>query len=144
MSWTFTFRPNKLHFKKGLLLWKRDHYAFGFIVCRQFTSILDTQTSDRFGNHHPVCLVRRALILFFTLRPYLSTFDRAGQGDLSSSMSSPNGEHTAELYGVPYGGAAGGVTLWVDVKKTGDTSLSGAKSIYRAAFHGKEPPRMGE
>lgn len=77
-----------------------------------------------------------ALILFFTLRPYFSTFDRAGQGELSSSMSSPNGEYTAELYGVPYGGAAGGVTLWVDVKKTGDTSPSGAKSIYRAAFNG--------
>lgn len=77
-----------------------------------------------------------ALTLFFTLRPYLSTFDRSGEGDLSSSISSPNGEYTAELYGVPYGGAAGGVTIWVDVRKTADTSASNAKSIYRAEFHG--------
>ena len=33
-------------------------------------------------------------------------------------MPSRNGEYTAEIYGVPYGGAAGGVTMWVDVKKT--------------------------
>ena len=52
-----------------------------------------------------------ALTLFFTLRPYLSTFDRADQGELSNSMSSPNGEYTAELYGVPYGGAARRVTI---------------------------------
>ncbi|WP_145328532.1 DUF5412 family protein [Paenibacillus xylanexedens] len=77
-----------------------------------------------------------ALMLFFTLRPYLSTFDRSGEGDLSSSMSSPNGEYTAELYGVPYGGAAGGVTIWVDVRKTADSNASNAKSIYRAEYHG--------
>ncbi len=77
-----------------------------------------------------------ALTLFFTLRPYLSTFDRADRGDLSYSMPSRNGEYTAELYGVPYGGAAGGVTIWVDVRKTADKNASNAKSIYRADFHG--------
>lgn len=77
-----------------------------------------------------------ALTLFFTLRPYLSTFDRSGEGDLSYSMPSRNGEYIAELYGVPYGGAAGGVTIWVDVRKTGDADATSAKSIYRTEFHG--------
>lgn len=58
-----------------------------------------------------------ALFLYFCLRPYFSTFDRSELGELSYSMPSRNGDHTAEIYGVPYGGAAGGVTIWVDVKR---------------------------
>jgi hypothetical protein len=103
-----------------------------------------TSSRKSWVRRHPVYLIFILMIglpvvtltLFFTLRPYLSTFDRSGEGDLSSSMSSPNGEYTAELYGVPYGGAAGGVTIWVDVRKTADPNASNAKSIYRAEFHG--------
>ncbi|MGV2883547.1 DUF5412 family protein [Paenibacillus taichungensis] len=77
-----------------------------------------------------------AVFLYFTLRPYFSTFDRSEQGDLSYSMPSRNGEYTAEIYSVPYGGAAGGVTIWVDVKKTNDSNDSTVKNIYRAEYHG--------
>lgn len=78
-----------------------------------------------------------AVYLYFTLRPYFSTFDRSEQGDQSYSMPSRNGEYTAEIYGVPYGGAAGGVTMWVDVKKTNDSGGgSTTKTIYRAKHHG--------
>ncbi|SHN73502.1 hypothetical protein SAMN04487896_3237 [Paenibacillus sp. ov031] len=77
-----------------------------------------------------------AVFLYFWLRPYFSTFDRSEQGDLSYSMPSRNGEYTAEIYGVPYGGAAGGVTIWVDVKKTNDPNDSIVKNIYRAEYHG--------
>jgi len=77
-----------------------------------------------------------AVFLYFTLRPYFSTFDRSEQEDLSYSMPSRNGEYTAEIYGVPYGGAAGGVTIWVDVKKTNDPNDSTVKNIYRAEYHG--------
>lgn len=77
-----------------------------------------------------------ALTLFFTFRPYLSTFDRSGEGQLSYSMPSRNGEYIAEMYGVPYGGAPGGVTVWVEVRKTVDTIPSSAKSIYRTESHG--------
>lgn len=77
-----------------------------------------------------------AVTLYFTLRPYFSTFDRSEQGELAYSMSSPNGEYTAEMYGVPYGGAAGGVTIWVDVKETNDLDGSTVKTIYRAEHHG--------
>ncbi|QLG42085.1 hypothetical protein HW560_30850 [Paenibacillus sp. E222] len=77
-----------------------------------------------------------AVLLYFWLRPYFSTFDRSQQGDLSYSMPSRNVEYTAEIYGVPYGGAAGGVTIWVDVKKTNDPNESTVKTIYRAEYHG--------
>ncbi|WP_063568329.1 DUF5412 family protein [Paenibacillus sp. O199] len=77
-----------------------------------------------------------AVFLYFWLRPYFSTFDRSEQGDLSYSIPSRNGEYTAEIYGVPYGGAAGGVTIWVDVKKTNDPNDSTVKTIYRAKHHG--------
>ncbi|WP_315794944.1 DUF5412 family protein [Paenibacillus sp. BIC5C1] len=77
-----------------------------------------------------------AVFLYFWLRPYFSTFDRSKQGDLSYSMPSRNGEYTAEIYGVPYGGAAGGVTIWVDVKKTNALNDSIVKNIYRAEYHG--------
>jgi len=76
------------------------------------------------------------LVAYFMLRPYFSTFDRSDQGDLSYSMPSQNGEYTAEIYGVPYGGAAGGVTIWVDVRKTNDLDASSVKTIYRAEYHG--------
>ncbi|SDL31803.1 hypothetical protein SAMN05428961_104629 [Paenibacillus sp. OK060] len=79
-----------------------------------------------------------AVFLYFWLRPYFSTFDRSEQGDLSYSMPSRNGEYTAEIYGVPYGGAAGGVTIWVDVKKTNDPNDSIVKNIYRAEYHGHD------
>ncbi|WP_339240520.1 DUF5412 family protein [Paenibacillus sp. FSL R5-0517] len=77
-----------------------------------------------------------AVFLYFWLRPYFSTFDRSELGDLSYSMPSRNGEYTAEIYGVPYGGAAGGVTIWVDVKKTNAPEDSTVKTIYRAEHHG--------
>lgn len=77
-----------------------------------------------------------AVYLYFTLRPYFSTFDRSEQGDLSYSMPSRNGEYIAEIYGVPYGGAAGGVTIWVEVKKTNALDDSNVKAIYRAGYHG--------
>ncbi|MGD0032793.1 hypothetical protein SLT67_15635 [Paenibacillus illinoisensis] len=76
------------------------------------------------------------LVAYFNLRPYFSTFDRSQQGELSYSMPSQNGEYTAEIYGVPYGGAAGGVTIWVDVRKTNDSDASRVKTIYRAEHHG--------
>ncbi|SLK04378.1 MULTISPECIES: DUF5412 family protein [unclassified Paenibacillus] len=79
-----------------------------------------------------------AVFLYFWLRPYFSTFDRSEQGDLSYSMPSRNGEYTAEIYGVPYGGAAGGVTMWVDVKKTNDPNDSTVKNIYHAEYHGHD------
>lgn len=79
-----------------------------------------------------------AVFLYFWLRPYFSTFDRSEQGDLSYSMPSRNGEYTAEIYGVPYGGAAGGVTMWVDVKKTNDSDDTTVKNIYRAEHHGHD------
>lgn len=77
-----------------------------------------------------------AVFLYFWLRPYFSTFDRSEQGDLSYSMPSRNGEYTAEIYGVPYGGAAGGVTIWVDVKKIVASDVFTVKTIYRAEHHG--------
>ncbi|MCW3792956.1 DUF5412 domain-containing protein [Paenibacillus sp. LS1] len=77
-----------------------------------------------------------ALFLYFRLRPYFSTFDRSEKGELSYSMPSRNGEYTAEIYGMPYGGAAGGVTMWVDVKKTNAPDDSTVKTIYRAEHHG--------
>ncbi|GAS80309.1 DUF5412 family protein [Paenibacillus amylolyticus] len=77
-----------------------------------------------------------AVFLYFWLRPYFSTFDRSELGELSYSMPSRNGEYTAEIYGVPYGGAAGGVTMWVDVKKTNAPEDSTVKTIYRAEHHG--------
>ncbi|MFB8372787.1 DUF5412 family protein [Paenibacillus taichungensis] len=77
-----------------------------------------------------------AVFLYFWLRPYFSTFDRSEQGDLSYSMPSRNGEYIAEIYGVPYGGAAGGVTIWVEVKKTNALDDSNVKAIYRAGYHG--------
>ncbi|PRA08634.1 MULTISPECIES: DUF5412 family protein [unclassified Paenibacillus] len=77
-----------------------------------------------------------ALFLYFGLRPYFSTFDRSEQGELSYSMPSRNGEYTAEIYGVPYGGAAGGVTIWVDVKKTNVPEDATVQTIYRAEHHG--------
>ncbi|PAF31044.1 DUF5412 family protein [Paenibacillus sp. 7516] len=76
------------------------------------------------------------LVAYFNLRPYFSTLDRSEQGELSYSMPSRNGDYTAEIYGVPYGGAAGGVTIWVDVKKTNDSDASGVRTIYRADYHG--------
>lgn len=77
-----------------------------------------------------------AVFLYFWLRPYFSTFDRSELGELSYSMPSRNGEYTAEMYGVPYGGAAGGVTIWVDVKKTNAPEDSTVRTIYRAEHHG--------
>ncbi|WP_405155787.1 DUF5412 family protein [Paenibacillus sp. FSL K6-0108] len=77
-----------------------------------------------------------AVFLYFWLRPYFSTFDRSEQGELAYSMSSPDGEYVAEMYGVPYGGAAGGVTIWVDVKKVLSSGMSTVKTIYRAKYHG--------
>ncbi|MEC0106873.1 DUF5412 family protein [Paenibacillus taichungensis] len=77
-----------------------------------------------------------AVFLYFTLRPYFSTFDRSEQGDLAYTMPSPNGEYVAEIYGVPYGGAAGGVTIWVDVKKIVASDVFTVKTIYRAEHHG--------
>ncbi|PWW45436.1 MULTISPECIES: DUF5412 family protein [Paenibacillus] len=77
-----------------------------------------------------------AVFLYFTLRPYYSTFDRSEQGDLAYTMPSPNGEYVAEIYGVPYGGAAGGVTIWVDVKKIVASDVFTVKTIYRAEHHG--------
>ncbi|NMI03212.1 DUF5412 domain-containing protein [Paenibacillus sp. SZ31] len=77
-----------------------------------------------------------ALFLYFWLRPYFSTFDRSEKGELSYSMPSRNGEYTAEIYGMPYGGAAGGVTMWVDVKKTNAPEDSTVKTIYRSEHHG--------
>lgn len=77
-----------------------------------------------------------AVFLYFWLRPYFSTFDRSDKGELSYSMPSQNGEYTAEIYGVPYGGAAGGVTMWVDVKKTNAPEDSTSQTIYRAEHHG--------
>ncbi|MCM3204714.1 DUF5412 domain-containing protein [Paenibacillus sp. CC-CFT742] len=76
------------------------------------------------------------LVAYFNLRPYFSTFDRSKLGELSYSIPSRNGEYTAEIYGVPYGGAAGGVTIWVDVRKTNDSDASRVKTIYRAEHHG--------
>lgn len=76
------------------------------------------------------------LVAYFNLRPYFSTLDRSEQGELSYSMPSRNGDYTAEIYVVPYGGAAGGVTIWVDVKKTNDSDASGVKTIYRADYQG--------
>lgn len=77
-----------------------------------------------------------AVFLYFWLRPYFSTFDRSEQGDLAYTMPSPNGEYVAEIYGVPYGGAAGGVTIWVDVKKIVASDVFTVKTIYRAEHHG--------
>jgi len=77
-----------------------------------------------------------AVFLYFWLRPYFSTFDRSEKGELSYSMPSRSGEYTAEIYGVPYGGAAGGVTIWVDVKKTNAPEDATVKTIYRAELHG--------
>lgn len=77
-----------------------------------------------------------AVFLYFWLRPYFSTFDRSELGELSYSMQSRNGDYTAEIYGVPYGGAAGGVTIWVDVKKTNGPEDATVKTIYRAEHHG--------
>ncbi|MFK0522231.1 DUF5412 family protein [Paenibacillus illinoisensis] len=76
------------------------------------------------------------LVAYFNLRPYFLTFDRSEQGELSYSIPSRNGEYTAEIYGVPYGGAAGGVTIWVEVRKTNNADPSSAKAIYRAEHHG--------
>lgn len=80
------------------------------------------------------------LIAYIMLRPYFSTFDRSEQGQLGYSMPSRNGEYIAEIYGVPYGGAAGGVTMWVDVRLTENGSAgadsSFVKTIYRAEFRG--------
>ncbi|MDN8590102.1 DUF5412 family protein [Paenibacillus sp. 11B] len=77
-----------------------------------------------------------AVFLYFMLRPYYSTFDRSEQGELAYTMPSPNGEYVAEMYGVPYGGAAGGVTIWVDVKKIVASDMFIVKTIYRAKYHG--------
>ncbi|WP_145320268.1 DUF5412 family protein [Paenibacillus xylanexedens] len=77
-----------------------------------------------------------AVFLYFWLRPYFSTFDRSEKGELSYSMPSQNGEYTAEIYGVPYGGAAGGVTMWVDVKKTNAPEDYTSQTIYRAEHRG--------
>ncbi|HBU80270.1 MAG TPA: hypothetical protein DEF35_01305 [Paenibacillus sp.] len=77
-----------------------------------------------------------AVFLYFMLRPYYSTFDRSEQGELAYTMPSPNGEYVAEMYGVPYGGAAGGVTIWVDVKKIIAPDVLSVKTIYRAEHHG--------
>jgi hypothetical protein len=77
-----------------------------------------------------------AVFLYFMLRPYYSTFDRSEQGELAYTMPSPNGEYVAEMYGVPYGGAAGGVTIWVDVKKIIAPDVFAVKTIYRAKYHG--------
>lgn len=77
-----------------------------------------------------------ATMLYINLRPYFSTFDRSRQGDLVYSMPSPSGELVAEMYGVPYGGAPGGVTQWVDVKRRGSDDLWTTKTIYRAEYQG--------
>ncbi|WP_128100849.1 hypothetical protein [Paenibacillus sp. DCT19] len=80
-------------------------------------------------------------VLYYILRIYFSTFDRSEQGYLAYSMPSRHGEYVAEIYGVPYGGAgAGGVTIWVDVRSTGNGSAgadaSFVKTIYRAKHRG--------
>ncbi|OPG93943.1 hypothetical protein B2I21_32150 [Chryseobacterium mucoviscidosis] len=97
--------------------WIRRHpilTAFSFLILALFATVL----------------------LYFMLRPYYSTFDRSEQGELAYTMPSPNGEYVAEMYGVPYGGAAGGVTIWVDVKKIVASDMFTVKTIYRAKYHG--------
>lgn len=49
---------------------------------------------------------------------YFFTFDTINRTDAqagSDSITSPSHRYTAEAYYEPYGGAAGGVNVWVDV-----------------------------
>lgn len=47
-------------------------------------------------------------------------FDRSGGESFMEPLDSPSGRCTASAYYRPYGGAAGGVTVWVDVTEDGD------------------------
>ncbi|MFC7365429.1 MULTISPECIES: DUF5412 family protein [Bhargavaea] len=55
-------------------------------------------------------------------------FDRSGGESYMEPLDSPSGRYTASAYYRPYGGAAGGVTVWVDV--TGDGGKP--KTVYYA------------
>lgn len=46
-------------------------------------------------------------------------FDPSGGKLYTDSVDSPSGRYTASAYYRPYGGAAGGVTVWVDVTEDG-------------------------
>lgn len=123
-------------------------------------ALIESPTPKPWIRQHPVFTTFAVLILtliattwlYFWLRPYFSTFERSIEhSQLTYSMPSPNGEYVAEIYGDPYGGAAGGVTMWVDVRSilnvtdssdssdtldTLDTSIANVKTIYRSTFHG--------
>ncbi|MFC3040860.1 DUF5412 family protein [Virgibacillus xinjiangensis] len=58
---------------------------------------------------------------------YFFTFDTDDGEFYRGPVSSPTGEYTANAYYRTYGGAAGGVDLWVEVK---DNKTNEAKTIY--------------
>lgn len=55
-------------------------------------------------------------------------FDRSGGESYMEPLDSPSGRYTASAYYRPYGGAAGGVTVWVDVTAEGGKP----KTVYYA------------
>lgn len=55
-------------------------------------------------------------------------FDRSGGESYMEPLDSPSGRYTASAYYRPYGGAAGGITVWVDVTEEGGKP----KTVYYA------------
>ena len=55
-------------------------------------------------------------------------FGRSGGSSYMEPLDSPSGRYTASAYYRPYGGAAGGITVWVDVTEEGGKP----KTVYYA------------
>lgn len=67
----------------------------------------------------------------FLYKTYFFTFneiDRASTKEGPGPIQSPSGEYTANAYYEPYGGAAGGVNVWVEI--TNNKEKKQAKTIY--------------
>lgn len=59
---------------------------------------------------------------------HLHPFDTSGGAVYADPLDSPSGRYTASAFHRPYGGAAGGVTVWVDVAEDGGK----AETVYYA------------
>ncbi len=67
----------------------------------------------------------------FIYLEYFFTFDRIdrSQMQIGPEVSSPEGRYTAHAYYEPYGGAAGGVNVWIEVENHAANTV---KTVYYA------------